>query len=65
MKQGDAERLAQINQAEAEALSALNAQMLMQTDSWKDLFSDLDSLTVDQIEKLIADIRKEDEHSRS
>ena len=58
MKQGDAERLAQINQAEAEALSALNAQMLMQTDSWKDLFSDLDSLTVDQIEKLIADIRK-------
>lgn len=58
MKQGDADRLAQINQAEAEALSALNAQMLMQTDSWKDLFSDLDSLTVDQIEKLIADIRK-------
>ena len=58
MKQGDAARLAQINQAEAEALSALNAQMLMQTDSWKDLFSDLDSLTVDQIEKLIADIRK-------
>ena len=58
MKQGDAERLAQINQAEAEALSALNAQMLMQTDSWKDLFSDLDSLTVTEIEKLIADIRK-------
>lgn len=58
MKQGDADRLAQINQAEAEALSALNAQMLMQTDSWKNLFSDLDSLTVDQIEKLIADIRK-------
>ena len=58
MKQGDAARLAQINQAEAEALSALNAQMLMQTDSWKDLFSDLDSLTVTEIEKLIADIRK-------
>ena len=58
MKQGDADRLAQINQAEAEALSALNAQMLMQTDSWKDLFSDLDSLTVTEIEKLIADIRK-------
>ena len=58
MKQCDAARLAQINQAEAEALSALNAQMLMQTDSWKDLFSDLDSLTVTEIEKLIADIRK-------
>ena len=58
MEQGDAARLAQINQAEAEALSALNAQMLMQTDSWKDLFSDLDSLTVTEIEKLIADIRK-------
>ena len=56
-KQGAAERIALINQGEAEALSALNAQMLMQTESWRNLFADLDSLTVEQIEKLIKDIQ--------
>ena len=56
-KLGLSERVAMINQGEAEALSALNAQMLMQTESWKNLFSDLDSLTVEQIEKLIKDIQ--------
>ena len=54
---GFSERVAMINQGEAEALSALNAKMLMQTDSWKNLFADLDSLTVEQIEKLIRDIQ--------
>lgn len=54
---GFSERVAMINQGEAQALSALNAQMLMQTESWKNLFSDLDSLTVEQIEKLIKDIQ--------
>ena len=57
LKQGNTTALEEINRAEADALSALNAQMLMQTDSWRDLFSDLDSLTVEQIEKLIKDIR--------
>ena len=57
LKQGNTNALQEINRAEAEALSALNAQMLMQTDSWRNLFSDLDSLTVEQIEKLIKDIR--------
>lgn len=56
--QNNAELLAQVNKGEAEALSALNAQMLMQTDSWSNLFSDLDSLTVDQIDKLIAEIQQ-------
>ena len=56
-KLGLSERVAMINQGEAEALSALNAQMLMQTESWKNLFSDLDSLTVEQIEKLIKEIQ--------
>lgn len=56
--QNNAELLAQVNKGEAEALSALNAQMLMQTDSWSNLFSDLDSLTVDQIDKLITEIQQ-------
>lgn len=55
-KQGNQERINQVNQAELEALSSLNAKMLMQTDSWKKLFGDLDSLSVAEIEKLIADI---------
>ena len=57
-KLGLSERVAMINQGEAEALSALNAQMLMQTESWKNLFSDLDSLAVEQIDKLVKEIQK-------
>lgn len=58
-KLGFSERVAMINQGEAEALSALNARMLMQTESWKNLFADLDSLTVEQIERLIRDIQQQ------
>ena len=54
---GDTERLAQINKAEQEALSSLNMSYLQQSESWKNLFSDIDTLTVAQIEKLIADIQ--------
>ena len=54
---GDTERLAQINKAEQEALSSLNMSYLQQSESWKNLFSDIDTLTVVQIEKLIADIQ--------
>lgn len=57
VKEGNAERLALVNQGEAEALSSLNASMLMQTDSWKNLFGDLDSLTVSEIDKLVKDIQ--------
>lgn len=56
-KMGDAERVSQINKAEQEALSALNMSYLQQSESWKNLFSDIDTLTVAQIEKLIADIQ--------
>ncbi len=56
-KQNDLERVQQINKGEAEALSALNAQMLMQSESWSNLFTDLDSLTVDKIDELIKDIQ--------
>ncbi len=55
----DTERVAQINRAEQDALSELNAQMLMQSQSWKRLFQDLDSLTVAQIQQLIKDIQNQ------
>ncbi len=55
--QNNADLLARINEGEAEALSALNASMLMQSESWQNLFGDLDSLTVDAIDKLIRDIQ--------
>lgn len=58
-KTGDAERLAQINKAEQEALSALNMSFLQQSESWKNLFTDIDTLTVAQIQKLISDIQKQ------
>lgn len=58
-KMGDAERLAQINKAEQEALSALNMSFLQQSESWKKLFTDIDTLTVAQIQKLISDIQKQ------
>lgn len=54
---GDTERLAQINKAEQEALSSLNMSYLQQSESWKNLFSDIDTLTVAQIQQLIADIQ--------
>lgn len=56
-KMGDAERLAQINKAEQEALSALNMSFLQQSESWKNLFTDIDTLTVAQLQKLISDIQ--------
>lgn len=58
-KMGDAKRLAQINKAEQEALSALNMSFLQQSESWKNLFTDIDTLTVAQIQKLISDIQKQ------
>lgn len=56
-RQGNVERVELINKGEREALSTLNANMLMQTDSWKNLFTDLDSLTVSEIDKLISNIQ--------
>ena len=56
-KMGDAERVSQINKAEQEALSALNMSYLQQSESWKNLFTDIDTLSVAQIQKLISDIQ--------
>lgn len=58
-RMGDAERVKRINQAEKEALSALNTAFLQQSDSWKKLFSDLDTLSVGQISKLIKDVEQQ------
>lgn len=57
-RMGDENRLKQIDEAENEALSTLNAKMLMQSDAWKNLFTDLDTLTVDEIDKLINEIQE-------
>ena len=56
-KEGNTERIALVQQGMADAISALNAEMLMSTESWKQLFSDLDSLTVEQIDKLVNEIQ--------
>ena len=55
-KTGDQERINQVNKSEAEALSTLTANMLKQSDSWKTLFGDLDSLSVAEIDELVGDI---------
>ena len=58
-KNGNAERIRIINEAENEALSSLNASMLKQSDSWKKLFQDLDSLSTDELSHLIGDFEKQ------
>ena len=57
--QGNAELLNMINRGEAEALSAINAEILMQSQSWKDLFMNLDILSASQIEALISNINNQ------
>lgn len=56
--EGNQERINLVNKGETEALSALNAQMLMQTESWQNLFADLDNLTIEQIDKLVTEIQE-------
>ena len=58
-KMGDEERIRQINDAENQALSALNVSFLKQSDSWKNLFSDLDTLSAAQISKSLKDIESQ------
>lgn len=58
-KMGDEERVKQINDAENQALSALNVSFLKQSSSWKNLFSDLDTLSASQISKLLKDIESQ------
>lgn len=58
-KYNDAERIRMINEAENEALSTLNADMLKQSDSWKRLFTDLDSLSAGELATLISGFQKQ------
>ncbi len=58
-RSGNAERVRIVNEGEAAALSALNANMLKQSESWKRLFGDLDSLSASQLDKLIKDIESQ------
>lgn len=53
------ELLARINQGEANALSALNAEQLKASKDWQDLFANLDVLTTSEISKLIENIEKQ------
>lgn len=55
--QNNEEILAKLNEGENEDLSALNASFLMQSESWRNLFTDLDALTVEQIDTLVKDIQ--------
>lgn len=58
-KAGDQNRIKMINEAEAEALSTLNANMLKQSDSWKALFEDLDVLGSQELAQMISDFQKQ------
>lgn len=54
--QNNTELLARINEGEAAALSALQAEQLQASADWKNLFQNLDSLTAGEIQKLITSI---------
>lgn len=58
-KAGDQNRIKMINEAEAEALSSLNAAMLKQSDNWKSLFEDLDVLGSQELAQMISDFQKQ------
>lgn len=58
-KTGNQNRIKMINEAEAEALSTLNANMLKQSDSWKALFEDLDVLGSQELAQMISDFQKQ------
>lgn len=58
-RNGNADRIRMINEAENEALSSLNADMLKQSDSWKRLFTDLDSLSADELATLISGFQEQ------
>lgn len=57
--QSNEDLLARINQGEANALSALNAEQLKASKDWQDLFANLDVLTASEISKLIENIEKQ------
>lgn len=50
----DAYLVGRLMKGKEKALSALNAQMLQESEEWQQLFGDLDNLTVSQIDNLIS-----------
>lgn len=58
-RNGNADRIRMINEAENEALSSLNADMLKHSDSWKRIFTDLDSLSSSELATLISDFQEQ------
>lgn len=54
---GDADLLERMKAGKQKALSELNAQMLMQSSEWVRLFGNLDTLTVGELNKLVASIQ--------
>lgn len=46
-----------MTKAKGKALSSLNSQMLMQSSEWVRLFGNLDTLTVEELDRLIASIQ--------
>lgn len=54
----DAYLVAKLMEGKQKALSSLNSQMLQESDEWQQLFGNLDNLTVEQLEKLSATIKK-------
>ncbi|MGL4227788.1 MAG: tape measure protein [Tannerellaceae bacterium] len=53
LKDGNTDALQELQRGENEALSRLNVEILSQTDEWRNLFNNLDALTVSQISNLI------------
>ena len=54
----DAYLVAKLMEGKQKALSALNGQMLQESDEWQQLFGNLDNLTVEQLEKLSTTIKE-------
>lgn len=55
----NAELLARINEGEVAALSELNAEQLKASADWKNLFTNLDSLSAGEIQDLISNIENQ------
>lgn len=55
----DAYLVAKLMEGKQKALSALNSQMLQESADWMRLFGNLDTLTVDELNKLIDTIQKQ------
>lgn len=55
----DAYLVAKLMEGKEKALSSLNSQMLQESSEWMRLFGNLDTLTVDELNKLIDSIQKQ------